>query len=152
MKIRHLQFTTILAAFLFTTFQAQAQKKCITREDQVYTSPVIAAMVKKVGGIDNLEGHWRLGGIAGAIKRVVFSFKSEGDGFKGFVQGLDDNSSGKNWAALTICETSRTDVLHVVIRGETDSIYLAPVSTQTLRVTQISNGKVGSYYSFNKQR
>lgn len=141
---------SITLLIFFLSFQVHAQTKCITREDQIYTSPVIEAVVKKLGGIQNLEGQWRLSGLSGAFKRVILSFKSEGDGLKGFVQGLDDETSGKSWAALKVCETSRADTVYIEIYGEKEQIFMSPVSSHTMRVAQISNGKVGSYFSFNK--
>lgn len=151
MRVRYHSLVTSLVIFLLTGFHAQAQKKCITREDQIYTSPIIESIVNKLGGIKNLEGQWRLSGLAGALKRVTISFKSEGDGLKGFVQGLDDDTSGKTWAALTICETVRPDTVFIRIHGEEEQIFMSPVSTRTMRIAQFSNGKTGSYYSFTKQ-
>lgn len=151
MKIRNHHFVVLAAVFFLSSFQAQAQSKCITREDQIHTSPAITDVVKKLGGVANLEGSWHLGGLAGVIKRVVISFKSEGDGLKGFVEGLDSIGSGQSWAALTICETSRADTVMILIQGEKDYIFMTPSSVRAMYIAEVSNGKAGSYYLFNKK-
>ncbi len=137
----------LLAATTMMSAVAQAEK-CVTREDQLYTAPRVEALVNKVGGMRNLEGQWKLGGIAGSFKKVLVSFLSQADGMKALVEGLDDVPN--TWAFLTVCETQRADVVHVRIQNSKDSLYMRGVSTRKIELAQISNGKVGTFYPFDK--
>lgn len=148
MKIKSRYLVLIFATFVLTGLQAQS-RTCITREDQLHTSPVISGVVKKLGGVKNLEGQWRLGGFAGAVKKVVLSFQSEGDGLKGHVAGLD-GVVVNTWTPITVCETSRTDTVMILIYGQKDYLFMTPISSRAMNVAQVSNGKAGSYYTFNK--
>lgn len=139
----------VLSAITMMSAAAHAEK-CITREDQLYTAPRIEALVKKVGGIRNLEGQWKLGGLAGGFKKVLVNFVSKADSMQALVEGLD--GVGATWGALTVCETQRPDVVHIRIYNESDSLYMRAVSTRKMELAQISNGRVGSFYSFDKIR
>ena len=154
--------TVLVASMLTATVNAQeiidigepaptvlAAANCITREDQLYSAPRIEALVNKVGGMRNLEGQWKLGGVEGNFKRVIINFDSKADGMRALIEGLDSVDSV--WAALTVCETNRDDVVHVKVHGQDDSLFMRGVSKSAIQIAQITNGKAGSFYTFNKR-
>ncbi len=147
MKVQMKLAGVLLAAMTMMSAVAHAEN-CVTREDQIYTAPKIDAIVKKVGGMRNLEGQWKLGGMAGGFKKVLVSFLSQADGMKALVEGLEDVPD--EWGFLTVCETQRADVIHIRIQNAKDSLYMRAVSAKQIELAQISNGKVGKFYSFDK--
>jgi hypothetical protein len=140
----------ILAAPLFSNAATIMVNNCVQREDQIVDVPSIKTFVAKVGGMDNLEGSWKLGGMAGALKRVVISFQSANDGMKALIEGLKTDEDASHWGAISVCDTVRNDTLQVKVLNTKDSLYMRKGSGNTLQLAQIQNGKVGTFYTFNK--
>jgi hypothetical protein len=142
----------LIAALMLVPLFASAQSaKCVQREDQISDSPNIKNFVGRLGGIDNLQGDWRLGGMAGQFKRVVISFESASDGMKAQVIGLDGSTSEPAWGPISVCDTVRSDTLQVKVLTTKDSLYMRLGNAGSLQLAQIADGKVGSFYTFNKQ-
>lgn len=141
----------MLAALVFTPFISFAQtatsSKCVQREDQMVDVPKIKGFVAKIGGIQNLEGDWKLGGFAGKFKRVIISFESASDGLKALIEGLETDGESK-WGNIAVCDTVRADTLQVKVIKTKDALYMRQGSMGSLELAQIQNGKVGTFYSF----
>lgn len=127
-----------------------APAKCIQREDQIVQVPKIDGFVERIGGLDNLQGEWRLGGLAGKFKRVIISFESASDGLMALIDGLDKTSSSPKWGAISVCDTVRADTLFVKVIKTKDALYMRQGRSGGLELAQIENGKVGTFYSFFK--
>lgn len=150
MKVSALLFGAFMLLPLFASAQT-TPAKCIQREDQMYEVPKIKGFVTKLGGIDNLQGEWRLGGLAGKFKRVIIAFESASDGLKALIDGLETTEGATRWGAISVCDTVRADTLQVKVLKTKDSLYMRRGASGGLELAQIQNGKVGNFYAFYKQ-
>jgi hypothetical protein len=69
---------------------------------------------------------------------------------KALIEGLDTEADTGSWGAISVCDTVRTDTLQVKVIKTKDALYMRKGSGNTLQLAQIQNGKVGTFYTFNK--
>jgi len=137
-----------LSLILAGTLQANAGS-CVSNERDVHESPKVEKFVSKMGGIANLEGVWKLSGTAAIFKKVVITFKSAADGLKAQIRGIGKPNS--EFGEISVCETQNSSTVRVNAPDAEKTLYMRAIDFNTIQLAEISNGKVGSFYSFEKE-
>lgn len=143
----------VLVITLAASAQASAKStsiKCVDNERDFSKVPAVAKVVKSVGGINNLEGRWKLGGFEGNFANVTVDIRSStAAGLEAQIKGLDGVPS--DFGSISVCNTTSSGTLQIKVVDAGQSLYMQAVSDDTIKLAQIQNGQVGSYHIFQKQ-
>lgn len=143
-KIAQFVFLCLLLA---GSLQAGAAS-CVENERDLSKAPKVENFVQKMGGIANLEGIWKLKGTAALFKQVIITFKSAADGLKAQIRGL--GKAGSDFGEISVCETPAVNTVRVNAPDASKTLYMRTVDLNTIQLAEVSNGKIGSFYSFEK--
>jgi len=140
---------SVLLSVVLSSFANASSTSCIQEASEIPNVPAIESFVNQMGGLQVLQGNWKLGGLAGDFEHVVVSFETSAQALSALVQGVTGISA--QWESISVCVTSEKGVLQVNVPVDQGSLLMKAGSKKTLQLAQVQNGVAGSFYTFEKE-
>lgn len=117
----------LTAAIVLTVSKATATEQCASSMAELGTAPEIQRILVAFGGHDNLQGYWKLSGLAGSFVKAKVKFENKGTSFW-TIYNSDAPSQ------INVCASDEKDTLKLVVMNPLDPnnqiMYIRAVSGQ----------------------